>query len=95
MIVDPKSSLGGDYSVSLELSFSLSLSPLSAPTPRRPKKHQKHYQLSRFMRKPDICVFENKSADQLCSNCTADQRLCFHYTNSKIPFLRKSEISSF
>ena len=28
---------------------------------------------------------ENKGADQLCSNCTADQRLCFHYMNSTIP----------
>ena len=26
-----------------------------------------------------------KDADQLCSNCTADQRLCFHYTDSTIP----------
>ena len=23
------------------------------------------------------CICENKGADQLCSNCTADQRLCF------------------
>ena len=36
----------------------------------------------------------NKDADQLCSNCEADQRLCFRYTDSTIPLLSKSEISS-
>ena len=35
------------------------------------------YNLSLHMRKPTICIYENKDADQLCSNCTADQRLCF------------------
>ena len=49
--------------------------------------------LSRRTRKPTIC--ENKDADQLCINCTADQRLCFHYLNSTIPPLPISEISSF
>ena len=49
--------------------------------------------MSHIMRKPDFCLCDNKDADQLCSNCTADQRLCFCYTNSII-FL-KSEISSF
>ena len=29
------------------------------------------------------------------SNCTADQRLCFRYTNSTIPPLLKSKISRF
>ena len=29
------------------------------------------------MRKPTICICENKGADQLRSNCEADQRLCF------------------
>ena len=28
------------------------------------------------------------------SNCAADQRLCFRYTDSTIPLLPKSEISS-
>ena len=51
--------------------------------------------LSRVMRKPDFCLCENKGADQLCSNCTADQRLCFRYLDSTIPFLLKSKISSF
>ena len=35
--------------------------------------------LSRPMRKPTICICETKGADQLCSNCEADQRLCFCY----------------
>ena len=35
-----------------------------------------------------------KVADQLRSNCTADQRLCFRYIDSTIPLLSKSEISS-
>ena len=45
------------------------------------------------MRKTDFC--ENKGADQLCSNCTADQRLRFRYIDRTIPLLLKSEISSF
>ena len=57
-------------------------------------------QMSRCIRKRTICICENKDADQLCSNCTADyctadQRLCFRYTDSTIPLLLKSEISSF
>ena len=39
------------------------------------------------MRKRDFCLCENKGADQLCSNCTADQRLCFHYSDSTISLL--------
>ena len=35
--------------------------------------------MSRVMRKPDVCLCENKGADQLCCNSTADQRLCFRY----------------
>ena len=42
------------------------------------------------MRKPTICIGENKAADQLRGNCEADQRLCFRYTDSKIPLLSKS-----
>ena len=44
---------------------------------------------------PTICIGENKGADQLRSNCEADQRLCFRYSDSTIPLLLKSEISSF
>ena len=36
------------------------------------------------MRKPAFCISENKGADQLRSNCAADQRLCFRYTDSTI-----------
>ena len=46
------------------------------------------------MRKPAFYICENKDADQLRSNCAADQRLCFRYMDSVIPFLSKSEISS-
>ena len=44
--------------------------------------------------KPTICLGENKGTDQLRSNCEADQRLCFRYTDNTIPLLSKSEISS-
>ena len=36
----------------------------------------------------------NKGADQLPSNCEADQHLCFRNTDSTIPLLSKSKISS-
>ena len=42
------------------------------------------------MRKPTTCIGENKGADY----CEADQRLCFRYTDSTIPLLSKSKISS-
>ena len=48
---------------------------------------------SLVVRKPAFCICENEDADQLRSNCTADQRLCFRYTDSTIPLLPKSEIS--
>ena len=50
--------------------------------------------MSRVMRKPAFCICENKGADQQCGNRTADQRHCFHYIDSTIPLLPKSEISS-
>ena len=40
-------------------------------------------------------IGENKGADQLRSNREADLRLCFRYSDSTIPPLLKSEISSF
>ena len=46
------------------------------------------------MRKPDFCICENKDADQVRGNREADQRLCFRYTDSTIPLLLKSKISS-
>ena len=39
------------------------------------------------MRKPTFCKWDNKGADQLCSNCEPDQRLCFRYADSTIPLL--------
>ena len=39
------------------------------------------------MRKPTFCICENKGADQLRSNCKADQHLCFRYTDSTMPVL--------
>ena len=50
--------------------------------------------MSRVMRKPGFCICENKDADQLRVNREADQRLCFRYTDSKIPLLPVYEISS-
>ena len=51
--------------------------------------------MSRDMSKLDFCLYENNGADQLRSNCKADQRLCFCYTTRPIPLLLISEISSF
>ena len=51
--------------------------------------------LSCLVGKPTICIGENKDADQLRGNREADQRLCFRYSDSTIPLLLKSEISSF
>ena len=50
--------------------------------------------MSRVMRKPAFCICENKDADQLRGYREADQRLCFHFIDSTIPLLSKSEISS-
>ena len=52
------------------------------------------YYMSRVVRKPAFCICENKDAYQLRGNREADQRLCFRYTDSTIPLLPKSEISS-
>ena len=47
------------------------------------------------MGKLTICIGENKGADQLRSNCEADQRLCFRYSDrKKNPLLSDSKISS-
>ena len=48
-------------------------------------------QMSHPMGKPTICICENKGADQLRSNCEADQRLCFRYSDSTIPPLLNSQ----
>ena len=36
-----------------------------------------------------FCLCENKGADQLCSNCTTDQHVCFSDAESTILFLLK------
>ena len=46
------------------------------------------------MRQACFCICINKDADQLCSNCAADQRLCLRYMDSTIPLLSKSEMLS-
>ena len=51
--------------------------------------------MSHLMGKPTICLGENKDVDQLRGNREADQRLCFRYSDSTVPLLLKSEISSF
>ena len=50
--------------------------------------------MSHLMGKPTICIGENNGADQLRGNREADQRLCFRYSDSIVPLLLKSEISS-
>ena len=50
--------------------------------------------LSLVLRKPAFCICESKDADQLRGNREPDQRLCLRYTDSTIPLLPKSEISS-
>ena len=50
--------------------------------------------MSLIVVKPAFCICENKDTDQLRGNREADQRLCFRYTDSTIPLLPKSEISS-
>ena len=50
--------------------------------------------ISLVMRKLAFFICENKDADQLRVNREADQRLCFRYTDSTIPLLPQSEMSS-
>ena len=46
------------------------------------------------MSKTAFCMCKNKGANQLRGNQEADQRLCFHYIDSTIPYLSNSKISS-
>ena len=39
------------------------------------------------MRNPAFYICENKGADQLCGNRTADQRLCFRYIDTVVQSL--------
>ena len=50
--------------------------------------------MNRDVGKSDFCICENKDADQLRGNREADQRLYFRYTDSTIPLIPKSQISS-
>ena len=52
---------------------------------RTPTKSQTIRYMSLCVRKPTICMGENKDADQLRGNREADQRLCFRYTDSTFP----------
>ena len=54
-----------------------------------------YHNMCRNVRKLDIWLNENKGADQLCSNCTADQPLCFCSKDSMMLLLSRYEISSF
>ena len=44
--------------------------------------------------KTNVCICENKDADQLIGYREDDQRLCFPFIDSTIPLLSKCEISS-
>ena len=52
------------------------------------------YNICRIMRKSDFHIWENECADQLRSNCAADQHLCLRYIKSTISLLAISKISS-
>ena len=55
-----------------------------------------HVKMSSFVRKPTICICENKDADQLHGNREADQRLQFlFHTDSTLPVILKFKISNF
>ena len=47
------------------------------------------------MRSPDFCIYENKGTDQLCSDSTADQHLCFCYMDSTVPPLLSTYAQNF
>ena len=56
--------------------------------------HRRKAYMSRRIVKATIFIGKNKGADQLRSNCEADQRLCFRCTDRTIPLLSNSKISS-
>ena len=63
------------------------------------RKQFTHHLLSmstceRLHEKTNILHMRNKDAHQLRSNHEANQPLCFRYTNSTIPLISKSKISS-
>ena len=76
-----------------EIMFPELLSIYQFPVPLKPLRN-----MHRRMGKPSICIGETLKKEQISfavtSNCEADQRLCFRYTDSTIPLLSKSKISS-
>ena len=50
--------------------------------------------MSPGVRKPTICICENKDADQLGGNREADQRLCFRYLDSTITLLPDTKVQA-
>ena len=56
---------------------------------KKKKKKKKKNIIEPPREKPNICICENKCADQLRSYREADQRLCFRYMDSGITLLQK------
>ena len=63
-------------------------------TERKMSHFHEPAQIGLVMRKPAFCICQNKDADQVCGNPEADQGLCFRFSDSTIPLLPKSLISS-
>ena len=53
----------------------------------REAKEESKLNMIHFIRKPSFCICKNKDADQLHSNCAADQRHCFHYIDKIVQSL--------
>ena len=53
--------------------------------------HRISQYMRRVMRKPAVGICEIKGTDQLHSNCTAEQRLCFRFIDSTNPLLYKAK----
>ena len=53
-------------------------------TAKKDNLQLKQDHVSCVIRKPNFYICENKGADELCSNCKADQCLCFCYTDSTV-----------
>ena len=51
--------------------------------------------MSRVMRKADFLPMRKQRRRSTSSNCEADQRLCFRYSDGTISLLPKSEVSGF
>ena len=65
----------------------------------KPEYHQNleiwicHKNLSRVVKKKHVALCKNKDADQLSSNCEADQRLCFYCKDSTILYFLNPKFS--